>query len=112
MVRSSHCRQAGAKERMRDAPRGLVPVMDERRLVFDFEGASILAREGQSVAAALIEAGIRAWRIDEAGHHKGALCCIGYCFECRCRIDGESDRRACLTEAKPGMRVDRPRGLG
>jgi hypothetical protein len=80
-------------------------------LTFSFEGRPITAREGQSVAAALIEAGIRSWRIDEAGHHKGALCCIGYCFECRCRIDGEPDRRACMSEAKSGMRVERQTGL-
>jgi D-hydroxyproline dehydrogenase subunit gamma len=80
-------------------------------LTFRFEGRPIAAREGQSVAAALIEAGIRSWRVDEAGHHKGALCCIGYCFECRCRIDGEPDRRACMTEAKDGMLVERQFGL-
>ncbi len=77
-----------------------------------FEGQVIAAREGQSVAAALIAAGIRSWRVDESGHHKGALCCIGYCFECRCRIDGEADRRACLTEVREGMRVERQIGLG
>jgi predicted molibdopterin-dependent oxidoreductase YjgC len=81
-------------------------------LTFTFEDRPITAREGQSVAAALIEAGIRSWRIDETGHHKGALCCIGYCFECRCRIDGEPDRRACMTEAREGMRVERQKGLG
>ncbi|MFI4986258.1 MAG: (2Fe-2S)-binding protein [Alphaproteobacteria bacterium] len=86
--------------------------MNGRSLIFHFEGTPVAARAGQSVAAALIEAGIRSWRIDEAGHHKGALCCIGYCFECRCRIDGEADRRACMTEARPGMRVERQLGLG
>jgi predicted molibdopterin-dependent oxidoreductase YjgC len=80
-------------------------------LTFSFEGKPISARQGQSVAAALIEAGIRSWRVDEAGHHKGALCCIGYCFECRCRIDGKPDRRACMTEARAGMRVQRQIGL-
>jgi D-hydroxyproline dehydrogenase subunit gamma len=81
-------------------------------LNFSFEGQVIAAREGQSVAAALIAAGIRSWRVDESGHHKGALCCIGYCFECRCRIDGEADRRACLIEVREGMRVERQIGLG
>lgn len=80
-------------------------------LNFRFEGRVIAACEGQSVAAALIAAGIRSWRIDESGLHKGALCCIGYCFECRCRIDGEADRRACLTEVREGMRVERQIGL-
>jgi ferredoxin len=86
--------------------------MDSRGLIFHFEGKPIAARQGQSVAAALIEAGIHSWRVDESGRHKGVLCCIGYCFECRCRIDGEADRRACMTEARRGMWVERQVGLG
>jgi len=66
---------------------------------------------GQSVAAALLASGRRTLRIDEAGNPKGVLCGIGFCFECRCVIDGEPDRRACMVEAKPGMRVRRQQGL-
>ena len=91
--------------------RGFASATNGNTLTFTFEGRPITAHEGQSVAAALIEAGIRSLRVDEAGHHKGALCCIGYCFECRCRIDGEPDRRACMTEARPGMKVERQKGL-
>ena len=69
------------------------------------------ARLGQSVAAALLANGIRTLRIDEAGNPKGILCGIGYCFECRCVIDDEPDRRACMVEAKPGMQVRRQQGL-
>ena len=65
----------------------------------------------KSVAAALLANGIRTLRIDEAGNPKGILCGIGYCFECRCVIDDEPDRRACMVEVKPGMRVRRQQGL-
>jgi D-hydroxyproline dehydrogenase subunit gamma len=91
---------------------GAGPAAEGSCVVFHFEGKPIVAREGQSVAAALIQAGIRSWRIDEAGHHKGALCCVGYCFECRCRIDDQADRRACMTVATAGMRVERQNGAG
>jgi predicted molibdopterin-dependent oxidoreductase YjgC len=84
---------------------------DMKCFVFSFEGQSVPAREGQSVAAALIACGIRMLRIDEAGNPKGAVCCIGLCYECRCRIDGTADRRACMTQAQPGMRVERQQGL-
>lgn len=93
------------------ARRDCLPGERGATVTFHFENQAITACEGQSVAAALIAAGIRSWRIDESGHHKGALCCIGYCFECRCRIDGEADRRACLTEVQEGMRVERQIGL-
>ena len=78
---------------------------------FNFEGKAITAREGQSVAAALLEAGERCLRIDEAGNAKGAVCGIGVCWECRCSIDGVPDTRACVTEARSGMTVCRQRGL-
>ena len=78
---------------------------------FSFEGNAIIAREGQSVAAALLEAGERCLRIDEAGNAKGAVCGIGVCWECRCTIDGVHDLRACMTEARPGMIVRRQQGL-
>src|SRR5438105_10137247 len=78
---------------------------------FIFEGRPIAAREGQSVAAALIAAGERCLRVDEAGNARGALCAIGVCWECRCSIDGVADTRACMTPARPGMVVRRQRGL-
>jgi hypothetical protein len=83
----------------------------ELSVAFTFEDEPVRARAGQSVAAALIANGIKTLRIDEFGNPKGLLCGIGYCFECRCVIDGEPDRRACMIEAKPGMLVRRQRGL-
>ena len=41
-------------------------------LNFRFEGRVIAAREGQSVAAALIAAGIRSWRVDEVRPSQGS----------------------------------------
>lgn len=95
-------------------PRGPAPgaaLGPDDRYAFSFDGRPVMAHEGQSVAAALLACGIRSLRIDEAGNPKGVLCGIGFCFECRCRIDGEPDRRACMTPARPGMRVERQQGL-
>ena len=78
---------------------------------FTFGGRQVRAREGQSVAAALLAVGERCLRIDEAGNPKGAVCGIGFCWECRCSIDGVPDTRACMIEARPGMVVKRQQGL-
>jgi hypothetical protein len=83
----------------------------ESAFQFFFDGRAIAAREGQSVAAALIAAGERCLRIDEAGQPKGAVCGIGACWECRCSIDGKADIRACMTAARPSMQVRRQLGL-
>src|SRR6516165_10215589 len=84
---------------------------DEASVFFSFEGRQVKARVGQSVAAALLANGIRTLRIDEAGNAKGILCGIRYCFECRCVIDAEPDRRACMVDAKAGVGVRRQEGL-
>jgi len=70
-----------------------------------FNDRAIPARAGQSVAAALIAAGERCLRIDEAGNPKGVVCAIGTCWECRCIIDGVPNTRACMTPVRPDMRV-------
>jgi hypothetical protein len=78
---------------------------------FLFNDATVVARAGQSVAAALIAAGERCLRVDEAGNPKGVLCGIGVCWECRCSIDGVTNTRACMTTVKPGMVVRRQVGV-
>ena len=81
-------------------------------LRFSFEGQAIEARQGQSVGAALLEAGVRCLRIEERGNPKGMVCAIGVCWECRCIIDDVPDVRACMTPVRAGMAVRRQRGLG
>ncbi len=83
----------------------------KKDFLFYFEGKPIAARPGQSVAAALMAAGQRCLRYDEAGNPKGAVCGIGVCWECRCSINGLPDRRACITPVEPGMVVRRQRGV-
>lgn len=89
-------------------------VLDEPEadiIQFSFDGAPIRARAGQSVAAALINAGERCLRIDEEGNPKGALCGIGVCWECRCSINGVTNTRACMTPVAAGMVVLRQVGI-
>jgi len=87
------------------------PKPAEHSFEFVFEARRVRAQKGQSVGAALLANGIRTLRVDEAGNAKGLLCGIGYCFECRCVINGEPDRRACIEEATEGMSVRRQQGL-
>ena len=70
-----------------------------------FGERTIPAWPGESVAAALLAAGVRAWRTAEDGSPRGLFCGIGVCWECRCIIDGRPNSRACQTEARPGLSV-------
>ncbi|HET8969711.1 MAG TPA: (2Fe-2S)-binding protein [Candidatus Nanopelagicales bacterium] len=71
-----------------------------------FDGRPVPVRPGQSVGAALVGAGIRSWRTTRRnGRPRGLFCGIGVCYDCLITIDGVPNQRACLTPARPGMRV-------
>ncbi len=72
----------------------------------DFEGRTVPARPGQSVGAALSEAGIRSWRTTRKKQRpRGLFCGIGVCWDCLLTVDDEPHQRACLVPARPGMRL-------
>lgn len=76
-----------------------------------FEGAPLAARVGDSVAAALLAAGVLATRAHPVNEDpRGPYCMMGACFECLVVIDGEPSRQACLVAVREGMRVERQRG--
>ena len=78
----------------------------------EFDGRPVTAFPAESVGAALVAAGVLAFRIAEDGSPRGPVCHIGICWECRCVIDGEANVRACRTEARPGMVVTTQEGPG
>ncbi len=71
-----------------------------------YEGLEIQAYQGETVAGALLAAGIRAMRHSEiGGDPRGIFCGMGVCFDCRMMIDGQANVRACITPVRQGMRV-------
>jgi predicted molibdopterin-dependent oxidoreductase YjgC len=82
-------------------------------ITFAFDGREISAEPGQSIAAALIAAGVRSWRTTRLeGRPRGAFCGIGVCFDCLATVNGEASQRACLVEVRPGDRVETQAGAG
>ena len=78
---------------------------------FNFEGSTIAAREGDSVAAALLAAGISTFRETPVSNAPRApYCMMGVCFDCLLEIDGIGNRQACLTPVAENMQVRRQRG--
>ena len=74
----------------------------------DFEGQAIEADAGDSVAAALLSAGvIRFGESVPGGTARGPHCLIGNCFDCLLDIDGEPGLQSCRVKVRPGMRVRR-----
>lgn len=80
--------------------------MSQFNIEFTFDGEKIDAITGQSVAAALLAANQRALRKTRFNNNdRGVFCGIGVCFDCLVVIDGITNQRACLIEARPGMKV-------
>jgi aerobic-type carbon monoxide dehydrogenase small subunit (CoxS/CutS family) len=87
--------------------------MSPQRFRFEFDGHAVEAEPGQSIGAALINAGYRSWRSTRTGGApRGIFCGIGICFDCLVTVDGRPNNRACLTEATPDARVDTQNGTG
>ncbi len=74
-------------------------------IAFTFDGRPIAARPGQSLAAALTEAGVRAFRDTVGGAERGVFCGMGVCQDCLLTVDGTPNRRACMTLVEAGMVV-------
>lgn len=65
----------------------------------------IVAPHGASVAAALLLAGVLAFRRSVSGEPRAPLCGMGVCHECRVTIDGVPHRRSCLVTVRDGLHV-------
>ena len=71
----------------------------------EVNGQPIAARQGQTVAAALLAAGRRVFRQTESGEPRGLFCGMGVCFDCLVTINGLSEQRACIIPVQPGMQI-------
>lgn len=75
-------------------------------LTIYFQGYAIPACHGETVAAALLRAGVRPFRkTPVSGAPRMPFCMIGHCFECLVDIDETPDQQACLTLVADGMQV-------
>ncbi len=63
-----------------------------------FDGRQIAAHPGQTVAAALAAAGIRAFRTTRHGAPRGLFCGMGVCHDCLVTIDCRPNQRACMAK--------------
>ena len=86
----------------------------ERGKAFEIEvdGKTVLAYEGETIAAALMAAGKRMFRTTPArGAPRGLYCGIGLCFDCMMVVDGRPNTRVCQTQVTPNCKVTTQLGL-
>ena len=75
------------------------------------DGRVIEARAGDTVAAALLAAGIDTFRATPvSGAPRAPYCMMGACFDCLLTIDGVGNRQGCMVQVREGMAVEIQRG--
>ena len=68
------------------------------------DGRKVQARAGESVATALLAAGVSTFRrTAKSGAPRSAYCGMGVCFECLVTIDGDPNQQSCLVPITEGM---------
>ena len=92
------------------------PILDEldtsARVTIFYNGQPVEALEGEPIAAALINAGITAFRTTQKrGEPRGIFCAIGRCTDCMMVVDGHPNTRTCVTPVRDGMHVETQHGL-
>ena len=83
---------------------GIQTVAEEVEISFD--GETLKAYAGETVAASLTAAGKLGLRETKDGSKRGIFCGMGVCSECLVSIDGQQNIRACMTGVRAGMRVE------
>lgn len=89
-----------------------LPANPSAEVVIWVEGHPIKARSGESVAAAVLAAGLGPTRTTPVSTSPRApYCMMGVCFECLMEIDGEENTQGCMTPVEEGMQVQFQQGI-
>ncbi len=84
---------------------------DGGTLRVEIDGVAFAARVGDSVAAAVLAAGmIPSRRTALSGSPRAPYCMMGACFECLVEVDGVANVQGCMTPVQPGMKIRPQRG--
>jgi sarcosine oxidase, subunit alpha len=80
--------------------------MDQPEILFEWNGNTVTAKPGDTVASALYRSGVRTFTYSyQYGRPRGLLCLTGSCPNCMVNIDGVPNVRSCITPARNGLSV-------
>jgi predicted molibdopterin-dependent oxidoreductase YjgC len=83
-----------------------LPDVTAAAVAITIDGVAFVARDGDTVAAALLAAGTVVCRTTPvAGAPRGPYCMMGACFDCLVEVDECPNVRGCMTRVAPGMRI-------
>lgn len=103
----------GVEQEYRITRHPILPLEPKGEIPIEVDGRTLFAREGETVAAALLANGIRVFRHTAKRHEpRGLFCGIGQCTDCVMEIDGVPNQRTCMTIVRAGMVVHTQEGHG
>jgi sarcosine oxidase subunit alpha len=76
------------------------------KLRIQIDGTERVVTRGESVAAAIINAGEVGFRKSVSHTSRGPLCGMGVCQECRVKINGAEHQRSCMVLCEEGMEIE------
>lgn len=68
-------------------------------------GKSTAVPRGSTVAAAILRGGSNSFRRSVTGEHRGPLCGMGICLECRVTVNGVPQVKSCQLLCSAGMEI-------
>ena len=84
-----------------------------KKIKFKFENEELSGFEGEPIAAALHDAGVKTLRYSlKHKRPQGFFCAIGHCSSCLMEVDGKPNVRVCVEPLKEGMVVLLQKGKG
>ena len=87
-----------------------LPDAKEMTVDVTIDGRAEQVRAGDTVAAALLSAGVLTNRVSDVSEAPRApYCMMGVCFECLVTVDGVANRQGCLSPVRAGMRIETQR---
>lgn len=79
-------------------------------VTFYWEGQPLTACKGDTIAAALLAAGVSHTReTPQSASPRAPFCMMGSCFECRVEVDGHQNVQGCMKAVEDGMQIRRQR---
>ena len=82
--------------------------MDQPRSSLQWNGNTVAAKPGDTVASALYRSGVRTFTYSyQHGRPRGLLCLTGACPNCMVNVDGVPNVRSCTMPARNGLSVCR-----
>jgi sarcosine oxidase subunit alpha len=78
----------------------------------EVDGQMHIAYEGETIAAALLAAGVRVLHMTGTHAPRGVYCGMGVCHGCLVTVNGVPNVRACATLVEPGLKISTQHGAG